>query len=248
MVLFWYLSVNSSILIFDLFHITYRQRGSYRVKQLLAQGVCKHTIDKSCCHWRAQHNRGDRREPLHSSTKPHGTCSASAMGFRRYMPWVGRKFYIHCSRQVSGNLATNSFKHNKIRPDARIISDQCRAYNGIVRLPGAGFHHASVNNCVNFVDPHSGANTQHIEHSWKVAKEWNKRHNGTHRSTFDSYNIVRMHVASLCYYRYETRTFLTLFLLTLLYFGHRLDVISKHFCWHYGISPPAVCLFDAVFL
>ena len=72
---------------------------------------------------------------------------------------------------------------NTIRPGTRIIYIyQWPAYNGTVRLPGEGFQHATVNYSVNFVDPHTEANTQRIERSWKAAKGRNKRHNGTQRS------------------------------------------------------------------
>ena len=66
-----------------------------------------------------------------------------------------------------------------------IISDHWPAYD-IVRIPGAGFEHATANHSVHFVDLNTGANTQCIERSWKAAKEWNERHNGTHRSMLNS--------------------------------------------------------------
>ena len=63
------------------------------------------------------------------------------------------------------------------------MSDQWRAYNGIVAIAGGGFYHLTVN--LNFVDPNIEANTQRIERSWKASKERNKRDNGTHRSMLD---------------------------------------------------------------
>ena len=77
------------------------------------------------------------------------------------------------------------------------MSDQWRAYNGIVGIHGGGFIHQTVNHSLNFVDPNTGANTQRIERSWEAAKERNKRHNGTHRSMLDSY---------MCEYMWRTRT------------------------------------------
>lgn len=84
-----------------------------------------------------------------------------------------------------------------ILPGTTIMSDQWRAYNGIVGITGGGFNHQTVNHSLNFVDPNTGANTQRIERSWKAAKERNKRHNGTHRSMLDSY---------MCEYMWRTRT------------------------------------------
>jgi transposase-like protein len=71
-----------------------------------------------------------------------------------------------------------------ILPGTTILSDQWAAYNGIAAM---GFNHQTVNHSINFVDPTTGAHTQHIERAWKAAKERNKRHNGTHRGMMDSY-------------------------------------------------------------
>jgi len=76
---------------------------------------------------------------------------------------------------------------DSIRPGTTIMSDQWPAYNGIVGIPGAGFQHATVNHSLNFVDPNTGAHTQHIERSRRAAKQRNKQHNGTHRTMLDSY-------------------------------------------------------------
>lgn len=83
-----------------------------------------------------------------------------------------------------------------ILPGTNIISDQWQAYNGIATAVGMGYTHETVNHSVNFVDPHTGANTQRIERTWKSAKERNKRHNGTHRQMIDSY---------LCEYMWRQR-------------------------------------------
>ena len=71
-----------------------------------------------------------------------------------------------------------------ILPGTTILSDQWAAYNGIAAM---GFNHQTVNHSMNFIQPTTGAHTQHIERAWKAAKERNKRHNGTHRSMIDSY-------------------------------------------------------------
>ena len=72
-----------------------------------------------------------------------------------------------------------------IFPGTTVLSDQWRAYNAIGTVPGST--HRTVNHSLNFVDPNTEVNTQRIERSWKVAKERNKRHNGTHRRMLDSY-------------------------------------------------------------
>ena len=45
---------------------------------------------------------------------------------------------------------------------------------------------------INFVDPHTGATTNHVERMWKEAKQRNKRENGTHRHMLGSYLIEFM--------------------------------------------------------
>lgn len=71
-----------------------------------------------------------------------------------------------------------------IRPGTTIISDEWRAYNGIYRL---GYEHYRVNHTYNFVDPNTGAHTQTIESTWRLAKQRNKLQCGTRRSLLDSY-------------------------------------------------------------
>ena len=71
-----------------------------------------------------------------------------------------------------------------IRPGTTIMSDMWAAYGGIAAM---GFNHLTVNHKLHFVDPQTGAHTQHVERSWKSGKERNKRHNGTHRQMLDSY-------------------------------------------------------------
>ena len=73
---------------------------------------------------------------------------------------------------------------DSIRAGTTIISDMWAAYGSI---EATEFNHLTVNHSLNFVDPISGAHTQHIERAWKSAKERNKRQNGTHRHLLDSY-------------------------------------------------------------
>ena len=73
---------------------------------------------------------------------------------------------------------------NSILPETTVMSDLWRAYGGIDAM---GFNHFTVNQSVNFVDPVTGAHTQNVENSWKLAKSRNKRQHGTNRQMLDSY-------------------------------------------------------------
>ena len=74
-----------------------------------------------------------------------------------------------------------------IRPETTIMSDRWAAYNDIQNMPNQNYTHLTVNHRYNFVDPNSGAHTQHIESTWRSAKVRNKKQCGTHRSMLDSY-------------------------------------------------------------
>ena len=73
---------------------------------------------------------------------------------------------------------------DSILPGTTVMSDLWRAYGGINAM---GFNHFTVNHSINFIDPITGAHTQNIENSWKLAKKRNKKQNGTHRAMLDSY-------------------------------------------------------------
>ncbi|KAM9434088.1 uncharacterized protein Hap1MRO34_002771 isoform 1-T1 [Clarias gariepinus] len=55
-----------------------------------------------------------------------------------------------------------------VRPGSSIISDEWRAYR---ILPELGYNHHTVNHSRWYVDPHTGAHTQHIERAWRSYKE-----------------------------------------------------------------------------
>ncbi|CAJ1071410.1 hypothetical protein AMEX_G12341 [Xyrichtys novacula] len=63
-----------------------------------------------------------------------------------------------------------------IRRGSTIISDEWRAYND---LPQLGYRHYTVNHSVAYVNPVTGAHTQHIERAWRTYKEkiWRLRGN-----------------------------------------------------------------------
>ena len=70
------------------------------------------------------------------------------------------------------------------------INSHCwRAYN---TLGLQGYTHLTVNHSINFVDPNTGACTNHIENYWRHAKQRNRREYGTARTQLDSYLVEYM--------------------------------------------------------
>lgn len=65
-----------------------------------------------------------------------------------------------------------------VRIGSNIISDEWRAYRS---LPALGYNHMTVNHSRWYVDPQTGAHTQHIERAWRSIKEqvWRQRGNQT---------------------------------------------------------------------
>nr|KAI8751340.1 hypothetical protein BgiMline_015871 [Biomphalaria glabrata] len=65
-------------------------------------------------------------------------------------------------------------------PGTMIHSDAWAAYNGIAHLPVLPpYQHNVVNHSTNFVDPATGATTNHVERMWKSMKQKLKRMSGT---------------------------------------------------------------------
>jgi len=73
-----------------------------------------------------------------------------------------------------------------IVPGSTIISDCWKGYKS-AELEAAGYEHLRVNHTYNFIDPDSGAHTQHVERMWGSAKWRNKKQRGTARHLLDSY-------------------------------------------------------------
>lgn len=71
-----------------------------------------------------------------------------------------------------------------IRPGTTTVSDCWRAYD---RLGNAGYNHLRVNHRYNFVNPITGATTNHVERMWKEAKRRNMHECGTHNHMINSY-------------------------------------------------------------
>lgn len=70
-----------------------------------------------------------------------------------------------------------------VLPGSIVMTDEWRAYRQLRDF----FDHRTVNHSYNFVNPLSGAHTQHVERMWRAAKRRNKRQNGTRRALLDSY-------------------------------------------------------------
>lgn len=81
--------------------------------------------------------------------------------------------------------------HKYILPGSTIISDEWAAYNAITRMPPncpqIYAQHLTVTHAYNFVDPITGACTNHVETMWQKAKQKHKARYGTHRALLDTY-------------------------------------------------------------
>ncbi|KCZ81350.1 hypothetical protein H312_01231 [Anncaliia algerae PRA339] len=71
-----------------------------------------------------------------------------------------------------------------IRQGSVIISDCARVYDS---LRFEGYTHFTVNHTEIFVDPITGATTNHVESKWQKLKEKCKSRYGTHRTILKSY-------------------------------------------------------------
>lgn len=75
---------------------------------------------------------------------------------------------------------------NRIEEGSLVYSDSWKGYC-TNKMEEEGLHHFKVNHKYNFVDPHTGVNTQKIERLWGSVKWRNKRHRGTSRHHLESY-------------------------------------------------------------
>lgn len=76
-----------------------------------------------------------------------------------------------------------------IRPGSIIQSDEWPSYNGIAMISGIDppYQHQTVNHSKNFVDPQTGACTNHIESLWGKAKQKLKAMFGVQKSMLQGY-------------------------------------------------------------
>ncbi|XP_059415415.1 uncharacterized protein LOC132151329 [Carassius carassius] len=80
-----------------------------------------------------------------------------------------------------------------IRPRTSILTDEWRAYNR--QLSQYGYRQYSVCHKRHFVDPGTGAHTQHIEHAWQNYKLeiWRRRGNRTPESLKTHLKMIEWH-------------------------------------------------------
>ena len=71
-----------------------------------------------------------------------------------------------------------------VKPGTQIISDEWSSYQ---RLSTVGFTHQTVNHSLHFDNPTTGAHTQNIECTWRLAKRKLKRGSGTSSLIFKGY-------------------------------------------------------------
>lgn len=118
----------------------------------------------------------------HYMTAKHGGRGRQV---RRHPKWIfgitergsGNSYIKIVRRRDAATLLPVIFRH--VRPGSTINSDEWRAYRRITLLPGF-FRHLMVNHRVNFVDPVTGAHTQHIENTWSRWCDYVRRHHGIH--------------------------------------------------------------------
>ncbi|KAI8488373.1 uncharacterized protein LOC144917435 [Branchiostoma floridae x Branchiostoma belcheri] len=73
-----------------------------------------------------------------------------------------------------------------VKPNTTIFSDRWAAYRNVGQLQNVA-HHFTVNHSQNFVDPNTGAHTQHIEAYWSRKKAKLRRMHGCYGEDTQSY-------------------------------------------------------------
>ena len=71
-----------------------------------------------------------------------------------------------------------------VKQNSEIWSDQWKAYDSLCNY---GFIHKTINHSENFVDPITKVNTQKIEGTWNLIKNFLKKHNYRDRNHLESY-------------------------------------------------------------
>lgn len=76
-----------------------------------------------------------------------------------------------------------------VRPGSSVISDEWRAYRVLSEI---GYNHHTVNHSRWYVDPQTGAHTQHLERAWRSYKEqiWRLRGNRTDSLLSDHLSVI----------------------------------------------------------
>ena len=87
-----------------------------------------------------------------------------------------------------------------VRLGSSIVSDQWRAYMGV--LSAAGYNHYTVNHSRAFVDQDTGAHTQNIKRAWGVYKSqvWRQRGNRNERLLKEHLAIIEWSYSIFTYW------------------------------------------------
>ena len=120
----------------------------------------------------------------HLNVRAHGSCAITGASrvFGGYDVATKVGFMVPVDRRDAATLLPIIQKY--IAPGTTIISDLWAAYNTIGTL---GYQHLTVNHSLNFVDPTTGACTNHIESVGQKAKQKHKQRYGTHRELLHTY-------------------------------------------------------------
>ncbi|GFO19927.1 hypothetical protein PoB_004643200 [Plakobranchus ocellatus] len=101
-------------------------------------------------------------------------------------PATGQGFLTHIADKSAATLLPLIMRY--VEPGSIIHSDGLPSYNNIATLPvNPPYQHLVVNHNRNFVDPVTGACTNHVECYWKNCKRRFRVMAGVHNSTLDSH-------------------------------------------------------------
>lgn len=85
----------------------------------------------------------------------------------------------NCTREV---ILPIILQH--VRPGTTVTTDLAKIYDNLSEY---GYFHLRVNHKRNFVDPITGATTNHVESQWQKIKQFHKERYGTARNTLQSH-------------------------------------------------------------
>ncbi|XP_062339270.1 uncharacterized protein LOC134038985 [Osmerus eperlanus] len=140
----------------------------------------------------------DESKFAHKRKYHRGRCGNT---WRRERQWVfgmlevdgpSRRPILRLVRDRSRQTLTGHIRRH-IRPRTPILTDEWHAYKG--QLSQYGFSQYSVCHKRNFVDPDTGAHTQHIERAWQKYKLeiWRHRGNRTPESLKIHLKMIEWH-------------------------------------------------------
>ena len=132
-------------------------------------------IDESTFHHRQRANRGRRARRQIWVFGMVDTRYTPARALLQVVPNRGRRTLIPIINRVLAGQ------------NVRIHSDMWRAYINLPNFVPNCLTHETVNHSRNFVDPVTGAHTQHIESCWNRVKYQLKKRKGCRRNRLQSY-------------------------------------------------------------